>query len=229
LLILTIILNCATQPCNIPVFETANILTELTEIVHCPIQEVSITSKMIMSFFIPILTNEQCPYLSLSQEEATYLLTTLSEAILSPDLRADGHSVKELLNFLINFTTQLGTIVESKDSVQHKQKYSIFYVGYKRRKNVSSKNIEMLINLGLIESLGNLKTMESSVMEQVLHLLWNIVHEEASVPMISSAVSKILRIPCVEASANSLVQCIQWFLGGADQSGNILILCTSIC
>jgi len=209
------------------VFETANILPELTKIVQCPIQDVSITSKIILSFLTPILTNEQCLCLSLSSDEAAYLFTTFSKALQSPDLRAEGHSVKELLTFLINFTTQFGTIVESVGSGQQKQKYSIFYAEYRKRKNVSSKNIKMLIDLGLIESLGKLvalETIESPLMEQALQLLWNIAHEEATLPVISSAVSKILSIPHVEASTNTLMQCIQWLLGRADQSGNILYL-----
>ena len=227
LLILTIILNCATQPCNIPVFETANILTELTEIVQCQVLDISITSKIILSFLTPILTNEQCLCLSLAPDEAEYLVTTLSKAVLSPDLREDGHSVKELLHFLINFTTRLGADIENIGSGQQKQKYSNFHAQYKRQKDVSTKNTEMLINLGLVDSLEKLvvlETIDSPVMEEALQLIWNLVHEEAALPVISSAVSKILSTPHVEAGANTLMQCIQWLLGGADKSGNLTSL-----
>lgn len=223
LLILTIILNCAAQPCNIPVFEASSILPELTCIIQCPVLDVSLTSKLILSFLAPILASEQYLALSLSLDEAKDLSTTLSKAVMTPDLNADGHSINELLCFLINFTKQIGVTVESMG--QQKQRQSNFHTQYSRHKDVSTHNIKMLISLGLLGSLEKLVTIEtidSTVLEQCLHLLWNIVHEEAMLPVISSAINKILNTPQVKAGTKTdLILCIQWLLGGADKLGNL--------
>jgi len=223
-MILTIVLNCANEPVNVPVFEAAHVPETLVKYVQHPILDVVILSKLTLGFLIPILTNEQCALLKLTHAEAEHLVLDFSKSIDSSDLRTDNHSVVEHLTFFLNFTKQFGAVVLQDDDSQQKRKDSNFLINYKQRMDISASNIHILVNLNIVKFLDMLittATVDSIVIEKSFQLLWNFLHDEAIVKLISSLVSGILASVHFEASAHSksLILCIQCLLGDANKSG----------
>ena len=225
-MLLTIILNCANEPSNYPVFEASHVPDTLMKFTHHPALEVAILGKMILSFLLPILTSEQYSVLQLTQDESEHLIIELSKSVASSDLKADDHSVEELLTFLLNFTKQITTVSLQENDDQQERKESNFLINFKQRIIVSTNNIQSLTNLGIAKSLETLMTMgaafNSVVIEKSLHLLWNLIHNEAVMELLSSLVSTLLANINFEVStsAKSLILCIQWLLGCVKKSGN---------
>lgn len=221
-MILTIILNCANESANLPMFDVACVSETIIKSVHHPVLDVVILSKITLSFLIPILTNEQYAVLTLTHNEAEHLVLEFSKAVASSDLRTDDHSAIELLMFFLNFTKQFGLQVNNS---QQGGKASNFLTDFKQRIKVSTSNIQLLVNLGILKSVESLMikgaTVDSILIEKSLHLLWNLIHDEATMKFISPSISAILDSVHFELStcAKSLVLCIQWSIGGASKSG----------
>lgn len=224
-MILTIILNCASEPANIPVFEAARVPETIIKFAYHPVLDVAILSKMILSFLLPILTNEEYAMLKLSHDEAGHLVLDFSKAVASSDLRTDDHSAIELLAFFLNFTKQLGTSSLQGSDGQQEKKESNFQINFKQRMKVSVSNIQMLVNLGIVKSLESLMTrgatVDSILIEKSLRLLWNLLHDETTMKLISPSVSAILAGIHFEVNTcvKSLILCIQWLMGNASTSG----------
>ena len=230
-MILTVILNCASEPANLPVFEAANTSDTLIKFVQHPILEVAILGKLALSFLIPTLTNEQYALLKLTHDEAEHLVAEISKAACSSDLRTDDHSVVELLTFLLNFTKQSGTVVLQGNDDQQKRKVSSFFMTFKQRINVSESNTQKLVDLGIMKILESLiNKAAANVTEKSLELVWNLLHDDTTMKLISPLVSNILANIHFEAStcAKSLILCIQWLIGGANKSGKIEYLQTDL-
>ena len=225
-MLLTIILNCANEPSNYPVFEASHIPDTIIKFTHHPSLEVAILGKMILSFLLPILTNEQYFVLQLTQDESEYLVTELSKSVASSDLKADGHSAIEVLTFLLNFTKQITTVSLQENDGQPERKESNFRINFKQRIKVFTNNIQVLTNLGIVKSLESLMAMgaavDSVIIEKSLHLLWSLIHNETVMKLLSPSVSAMLANIHFEvsASAKSLILCIQWLLGCVKKSGN---------
>ena len=224
-MILTILLNCANEPVNLPMFEAAGVPEIIIEFAHHPMLDVAITSKMILSFLVPILTNEQYAILKLTNDEAEHLVSAFSKAVASPDLRTDEHSAVELLTFFLNFTKQAGTSLLQGNNGKQERKDSNFLSNFKQRIKVSASNIQMLVNFGIMKSLESLTikgtTVDSVITEKSLHLLWNILHDEATMKLISSSVLAILASIHFEVNTciESLILCIKWLTGNTNKSG----------
>lgn len=221
-MILTILLNCANEPVNLPMFEAAGVPEIIISFAHHPMLDVAIISKMTLSFLVPILTNEQYAILKLTNDEAEHLVLAFSKAVASPNLRTDEHSAVELLTFFLNFTKQAGTsLLQGNDGKQE----SNFLMNFKQRIKVSASNIQMLVNFGIMKSLESLMirgaTVDSVIIEKSLHLLWNILHDETMVKLISPSVLAILSSIHFEVNtcAESLILCIKWLTGNANKSG----------
>lgn len=227
-MILTIILNCANEPSNLPMFEAAHIPETIIKFAHHPVLDVAILSKMTLSFLIPALTNEQYAMLKLTNDEAGHLVLELSRAVAAPDLKTEDHSLVELLTFFLNFTKQFGTVPLQENAGQQERKDSTFLVNFKQRVKVSESNIQIFVNLGTVKSLESLlikgSTVDSIAIEKCLHLLWNLLHDEATMKLISTSVSAILDGINFEIStcAKSLVLCVQWLIGNVSKSGNTI-------
>ena len=224
-MLLTIMLNCASEPANLPVFEASHVPETIITFAHHPTLEVAILSKIILSFLVPTLTNEQYAIVKLTQEEGSHLVSELSEAVTSSDARTDDHSLVELLTFLLNFTKLTDTISLQENSGQKERKDSSFLINFKQRFKVFTSNIQMLVNLDIMKILESLiikgATIDSITMEMCLRLLWNLLHDEATVKLISSLASTVLASIHFEVSdsAKSLILCIQWLLGEVSKSG----------
>ena len=225
-MILTILLNCANEPMNLPTFEAAGVPEVIIKFAHLPVLDVVIISKMIVSFLVPILTTEQYAILKLSNDEAEYLMSNFSQSVASSDFRTDEHSTTELLAFFLNFTKQTGTSLLQGDENQQERKVSNFLMNFKQRMKVSASNIHMLVNLGIMKALESLMirgaTVDPVIIEKSLHLLWNILHDEVTMKSISPSVSAILasiHFEEVNTCAESLILCINWLTGNANKSG----------
>lgn len=228
-MLLTIMLNCASERANLPVFEAAHVPDTIITFAHHPTLEVAILSKIILSFLVPTLTDEQYAIVKLTQEEGSYLISELSEAVTSSDARTDDHSLVELLTFLLNFTNPIDTISLQESGGQQERKNSSFLINFKLRLKVSASNIQTLVNLGVMKILESLivkgATIDSITVEMCLRLLWNLLHDKATVKLISPLVSTVLASIHFEVSnsARSLILCIQWLLGEVSKSGELLL------
>ena len=228
-MLLTIMLNCASEAANLPVFEASHVPGTMITFAHHPTLEVAILGKIILSFLVPILTNEQYAIVKLTQEEGSHLISELSETVTSSDAQTDDHSLLESLTFLLNFTKPIGAISLQENSGQQERKGSNFLINFKQRLKVSASNIQTLVSLGIIKILESLivkgATIGSITIEMCLRLLWNLLHDEATVKLISPLVSTVLASIHFEVSnsAKSLILCIQWLLGNVIKSGELLL------
>ena len=226
-MILTVILNCANEPSNLPVFEASDAAERIIPYLQCPIFDIAFLGKMILSYLTSHLTNEQFLYLELEAEEAEYLVSLFSKAVEAPDFRAEGNSITEILKFLINFSRLYGEeIEEDVDDKQLKKKMSNFKSNYRKRKGVSHNNIQMITVVGILsplETLLALPNIDPSVMVQTLQLLWNLIHLDSFVKAMSSSLRET--ITCLQCPPDpeiqSLVLCIRWLLGDLDKEGKI--------
>ena len=206
-------------------FEASRIPETMITFAHHPTLEVAILGKIILSFLIPALTNEQYTALKLTQDEGAHFVSEFSEAVASSDSRTDDHSMVELLTFLLNFTKHIDTVSLQENDGQQVRKDSSFLANFKQKIKVSASNIQTLVNLGILKSLESLivkgATIDSITLEMSLHLLWNLLHDEATMKSISPLVSTLLASIHFEVStsAKSLILCIQWLLGNVSKSG----------
>ena len=223
---LTVILNCVNEPSSLPVFEACNAAECIIPYLQCPIFDIAILGKIILSFLTSHLTNEQFLYLALEIEEAEYLVSTFSEAVEAPDLRAERNSITEILQYLINFSRLHGEEVREDDDKQLKRKTSNFKSDYVKRKDVSHNNIQTIAVLGIfssLETLLGLPNIEHSVMAQALHLLWNLLHVDSLARALPSSLREIVLglKPPPDSEVQSLVLCVWWVLGYLDKEGKV--------
>lgn len=188
------------------------------------------SGKMILSFLTPCLTNEEFLLLELEPQETEHLISMFSEALSSPDMRAEGTSMEEVLKFLINFTKPLAEDQgKHDDQIKEKaSKTSVFQINYAKRKQVLQNNVKSCVNVGIltcIESLLVITTVDSGsvVMEYALQLLWNLLHLEYTINMISTSLREVLNTLQSSSSSavKSLVICAQLLLKGLDNCGKI--------
>lgn len=186
------------------------------------------SGKMILSFLTPCLTNEEFLLLELEPQETEHLISMFSEALSSPDMRAEGNSMEEVLKFLINFTKPLAED-QRKDDVQSKEKglkTSVFQINYAKRMRVFRNNVQSCVNVGIltcIESLLVITTIDSNsaIMEYALQLLWNLLHLQSTINAISTSLREVLSTLQSSSSSavKSLVICVQLLLNGLDNCG----------
>lgn len=234
MLTMTVILNCARFPSTLQVFEAANAARIITSYVRCPIFNISILGKVILSFLRPHLTSEEFVFLELDSEEATYLVTTFSDAVASPCLRSEGSSVEELLQFLVNFTRPSG-----KDLVDNKSEKgctpSQFSLDYSKRKELTHRNIQSIVALQILPPIEKLLSRSGDVcslaIEKCLHLTWNLLHSNSAVEVFPPSLREHLpSLISTCPAAESLVLCIQWLLGVVNKNGELhacVLTCTS--
>lgn len=233
ILILTIILNCAKESSTLQIFEAANAAQIILPYVECPIFNISILGKIVLGFLKSHLKNDQFMYLELDPEETTYLVTLFSEAVESPSLRAEGNSIDEILQFLINFTQPCGKSTEEmkKQDESHSKKASQFSLEYRKQMELSYNNIQVAVTFGIlssIEKLLNRKGLGPQQTDKCLHLLWNLLHLNSIVNDLSSSFRESLHNLPDRISASpdtkALILCIQWLLGEIDKNGKFLYL-----
>ena len=103
--ILAILYNCVQKVGCLPtILSTVNIEDTLTAFTLSPNFDTKMLSKFILSFLLPVLTNQHQELLVLKHDEVKFLLDSLSNASQSPDLEAGGYSASELLQVLLNFS-----------------------------------------------------------------------------------------------------------------------------
>lgn len=232
---LMIILNCAKDRTTLQVYEATNAAETIISYVECPIFNISILSKIVLGFLKSHLTNEQFKYLELDEEETTYFVMLFRDALKSPDLRAEGNSLEEILQFLVNFTQPYLSysdeqLVESTKSKSN-TKPSQFRLNSMQRKHCSSNNIQMAVKLGIlspIEELLQKSDLSPLVLENCLQFVWNILHLNSTTKDLSSSFQECLGnsiSACSKGSAaDSLLFCIQWLLGNVDKSCKLTAL-----
>ena len=207
-------------------FEACNAAERIIPYIECPLFDISILGKMILSFLRPHLTNEQFHFLELKAEEAEYLVSLFSKAVEAPDLRAEGNSIAEVLTFLINFSRQCGQDVEDQIDMQpSKKEVSSFKANYDKRKCVLQNNVQIIAVYGILiplETLLALPNNDPLVMAQALQLLWNLLHLDSIVKAFPSSLKEVVQHlqPSPDSGAQSLVLCVRWLLSDLDKKGN---------
>ena len=102
---MAILYNCVQKAICLPtILKTIHTDDSLTAFTLSPNFDIKVLSKFILSFLLPVLTNEHQELLVLKLDEAKYLLDKLNNASQSLDLVAGGYSASELLQVLLNFS-----------------------------------------------------------------------------------------------------------------------------
>ncbi len=224
--VLMILLNCAKYPPNLPVYEAADAAETIISYVECPIFHISFLGKMVLGFLKPHLANEQFEYLALDEEVSPYLVELFSDAVKSPDMTAEGNSLEEILQFLVNFTQPSWNNTNERQVTDPKSKKnakpSQFSLIYKKRKDLIGSNIQKVVENGILPHMEELLLKSNLcplVIESCLLLAWNLLHSESAMTEISRECLRGLPgLSSGSATANSLIMCIQWLLGDIDKN-----------
>lgn len=230
-----VILNCAKNDSILQAFEAANAVEIIISYIKCPIFDICILGKIILSLFKPYhLRHEQFVYLELDSEEAAYLVTLFSDAIESPLFSSEGYSLDEILQFLVNFTRPCSIKVEEEEHLEVSEEVkkaaqpSQFSLDYAESlKKLSFNNIELVIKSGILSPIekflgkneANLLTIESC-----LHLLCNVLHLNVALQVLSSLHGNLVNILQQSSACSEAVLCVQWLLGNVDKNGKFKIM-----
>lgn len=102
---MAILYNCVQKATCLPtILKTIHADDSLTAFTLSPNFDIKVLTKFVLSFLLPVLTNEHQELLVLKHDEAKYLVDNLSNASQSLDLIAGGYSASELLQVLFNFS-----------------------------------------------------------------------------------------------------------------------------
>ena len=134
----------------------------------------------------------QLQALKLSDKEAEYCSTTLSQAVDSPNLSADGFAVHELLNILINLTSSYSAVkrfilIQSGGGKGQRKpgELSSFDQQMLKAADELERNSGMLVHHGLLKVIEKLQTFEQFGVS-VSRLLWNLLHSDAVKAVVKS-------------------------------------------
>lgn len=222
---LTVLLNCSKEPNNLPVFEAASASHILLPFLQSQVFDILVISRTILSFLTPCLTNEEFLCLTLKPEEAAHYVLTISQALQSPDMKGEGGSAEEFLQFLINYTKPVISFSDRKKS--RKSQCSDFQAHYDNRAKVFQNNVKLLLDSDVVPCIYSV--LETSpvplqVMEYTLQLLWNVLHFTTDIALPLEAI--LANIHSTYSSSTeivSLIVCIQHLLCGLDNIGKSCI------
>lgn len=226
--VLTVLLNCAKNPSTLQAFEAANAVEIIVSYIKCPIFNICIIGKIILSLLKPHhLAHEQLVHLELDPEEATYLVTLFSDAIQSPSLNSEGYSLDEILQFLINFTRpSVRDVGEECLTINEKEKKqakpSQFSIDYNDKlKKLSSNNIELLFKSGILPLIEKFLCQNEANMqiENCLHLVYNLFHLNAAVKVLSPSENFLGILQKLTSIYPEAVLYVQWLLGNVNKKG----------
>ena len=162
--------------------------------------------------------------LELSDKEAEYCNTTLSQAVDSPNLTADGFAVHELLNVLVNLTRSYTAVkrfimIQSAEGKGQRKPGEVSSFDQQMLKTADDleRNSKMLVHHGLLRVIETLQTLERFDVA-VSRLLWNLLHSDAVKAVVKSDfpnMTELLKSQYVAPSSSSHkmnIHCCLWQL-----------------
>ena len=230
---LIILFNISRDPKNYPAFFFCNTISELIPYVHAQDFDLASTAKFTLSYLHVHLDCDELLVLKFEDREAEYCIETLKSAIDSPDFKADGMSVFELLEILINMTHPYQSAAEIKISaIKHlskKEKKPVNLSNFDQKMLEAAeelvKNSLSLIHLNIISLLESI-FREKKFQAAACKLLWNLLHQEnvkkevlSNHPGICEALDtmKISTAPDDQLSSH----CCLWLLESFNNKGMI--------
>lgn len=164
--------------------------------------------------------------LKLSDKEAEYCISTLKDALQSPEFKGDGFSVQEILQILMNLTHPSHTSVELVcESVTSRKGKVILVPDYFDQKLITTamelaSNCRCLIDKNIIPVLKGM-VRDKHFLSSVCRILWHLLHQNGIRNKMGTGLYEMLdtlRDSSLEEEQLS-IHCCLWLLGKADEKG----------
>ena len=192
-LCLEVLINCASDPSNLPAFNTcydrSDAIISVLPLTHGQNSSIALSSKMFLSLLNPLLECEQLGTLKLSRTEATACVSLLNIAFVTPHHMVQGSTLLTLLKVMIRLTHEYHRkCVKTMDEKKWKK--------WKRCSDYEQKllsvSIELKSNIQLLVEGGILWVLErilnSSLRDEIkvtaIQLLWSLAHSGTAKPLI---------------------------------------------
>ncbi len=191
--------------------------------------DLSSTARFILSCLHRHLDCEQLISLKIKEKEANYCVKSLQNAIVSPDFKADGFAVHELLQILTNLThPSHSAVIKMISTKSHSKKEKTSYFDQKMLEaaETSEHNCFILNQFKIIPLLDDYIFKEMVFQHQACKLLWNFLHQDGFKDEITSnhsgiceSVHHIMQNITSTPDDQLLCHCCLWLLGEPEEKG----------
>lgn len=174
---------------------------------------------------------DQLLALKLSEKEAEYCVSTLMDALQSPDFKGDGFSVREILQILTNLTHPAHTAVELVCGSVTSQTAKLILVPdlFDQKLIIAAmelaRNCHYLIDQNIIPVLEGM-VGDGKFLSSACRILWHLLHQTGVKNKVAPGLYEkleALQEPSLQEEQLS-IHCCLWLLGKADEEGQYIII-----